>query len=199
MDRLRFAQSLREAVVRAVRDFCDDNPGETPYAFALIQGQVGNYLGFAIATEEGLRRVAAKYDALGYRYQGFPWEVRNNVDELVTWLRWANPDDEWRYGDFSPTFQITESLASLVGDGAFGENAAELEEFCSEVLASLQKDVTWDGLQISRPIVVGVTDGVDPRDFLRTATRCNRYPLVCRLWTEYAAAEELSSRISSPE
>lgn len=59
-----FASQLKHAVVASVKAV----GVETPYAYALVLGQVGNWLGYAVATEEGLRRVAQRYHDLGYRY-----------------------------------------------------------------------------------------------------------------------------------
>lgn len=61
MDRSTFEVHLRAAVIGAFRDFCDQYAAESPYAFAIIEGQCGNYLGYAIATEEGLHRVAGAH------------------------------------------------------------------------------------------------------------------------------------------
>ncbi len=44
-------------------------------------------------------------------------------------------------------------------------------------------------------IVVGFTHGSDPRDFLRTATRANTYPVVRRLWAEWWQKDEVEPRI----
>jgi hypothetical protein len=47
--------------------------------------------------------------------------------------------------------------------------------------------------------LVGSPDVQAPRDFLRTATRANRYPLVQKLWGEHFRGEELSRRIPGPK
>ena len=61
MNRAALTQYLRDAIVTAVRAFRRERPGEQPYAFALVGGQAGNYIGFAIATEEGLGETAKRY------------------------------------------------------------------------------------------------------------------------------------------
>lgn len=75
----------------------------------------------------------------------------------------------------------------------------QLEEFCTDVLTSLQTNVEWQRLQATKTIVAGVTWGVDPRDFLRTATRCNSFTVVQQLWAEYLCVEEHERRIVRPE
>jgi hypothetical protein len=196
MDRSTFATLLRKAIVGAWNDIIHQYSAERPYAFALIGGQCGNYLGYAFATEEGLARIAAEYDRRGYRYQAEEWEEFDNREQLSIWLRWANPDDGWQYGDFPEHFQVEAALRALVDAGALGEDAGELEEFCTEVLASLQQERAW--WPWSGRIVVGFTYGEDPRDYLRTATRANPYALVRKLWAEHCQGEELSLRIPPP-
>jgi hypothetical protein len=171
---------------------------ESPYALAIILGQCGNHLGYAVATEEGLRRVASQYAAKGYRYQGWEWEEFDNLERLATWLRWANPDDGWHYGDFPDRFGVARLLAALVESGAFGENAEGLEEFCTKVLTALQSDPDWISVVAADRVIVGVTSGANPRDFLRTATRANLYGVLRQLWAEHWRGEELSSKIPSP-
>jgi Domain of unknown function (DUF4303) len=196
VDRLAFATLLRQAILGAWAEFIHAQPTDHPYAFALIGGQCGNYLGYAVATEQGLRRIAAHYDGRGYRYQGCEWEDFDNREKLSIWLRWANPDDGWQYGDFPDHFNVLPALAQLVEADAFGEDAEELEEFCTDVVASLQKETAWQPW--SRRVAVGFTYGEDPREFLRTATRANPYPLVRKLWREHWEAEELSDQILAP-
>jgi hypothetical protein len=198
LDRAAFAHRLLHAVIGSLAEFRRQIPDESPYAFALILGQCGNYLGYAVATEEGLRRVASNYAAMGYRYRGREWEKFDNQERLAAWLRWANPDDGWRYGDFPETFEIADALTLLVQAGAFGVDAEELEEFCTNVLAELRSDTAWLGVLSGVRVVVGVTSGEDPRDFLRTATRANEYRSVRQLWAEYWRGEQLNARIMAP-
>lgn len=196
MDRVAFSTLLLQAILGAWDEFADAHALDQPYAFALIGGQAGNYVGYAVATEEGLRRIAAEYEMRGYHYQGSEWETFDNREKLSDWLRWANPDDGWMYGDFTKEFQIQDALDQLVEAGQFGENAEGFEEFCTDVLTALQQERKWQPW--SDRVVLGFTYGEEPRDFLRTATRANPYPLVRRLWAEHWRAEELSSRIPAP-
>jgi hypothetical protein len=198
LNRLEFARVLQRAVVGAFIDFRKQVPDEVPYAFTLILGQAGNYLGYAVATEQGLRRVASRYAALGYRYQGWEWEEFDNIEQLSKWLHWGNPDDGWYYGDFPDRFEVSVALAALVESRAFGEEADQLEEFCTDVMGCLQTDAEWLAVKIDR-LVVGVTYGCDPRDFLRTATRANEFNAVSQLWQEFCLGEDLSSRISNKD
>jgi hypothetical protein len=198
LDRSEFARLLRRAVVGVLREFHQQSPDESPYALAIILGQVGNYLGYAVATEEGLRKVASHYDAKGYRYRGWEWDKFDNLERLATWLRWANPDDGWQYGDFPDRFEVARLLAALVDAEAFGKDAKELEEFCTDVLAALQSDPEWLAVIGTERVIVGVTSGKDSRDFLRTATRANPFGWVRELWWEYQRGEELSRKIPPP-
>jgi hypothetical protein len=199
VNRTKFASVLRDAVVGALSEFRERVPNEVPYAFAIIQDECGEYLGYAIATEQGLQQVASKYDGKGYCYQGNDWEEFDNLEQLTKWLRWANPDDGWHYGNFPERFQVSEQLASLVRCGTFGKDAKELEAFCTDVLGSLQFDRDWTELVAKHRVIVGVTEGEDPRDFLRTASRANGHEAVRQLWAEYRRGEELSGRILPPD
>lgn len=198
MDRSAFSSALRRGIAGALAEFRRQAPDETPYAFAIVMGQCGDYLSYAIATEERLHRVAEKYAATGYRYGGPECDDSSNRDRLAQWLRWANPDDGWYYGDFGDDPGIADGLAGLVRSGTFGEDAEGLEEFCTEVLTALQSDPTWLEAVAGMRVIVGVTSGEDPRDFLRTATRANDYQAVLQLWAEFGRGEELSSQIASP-
>ncbi|VTU00079.1 : DUF4303 [Gemmataceae bacterium] len=198
MTRSDFATTLRAAVVEAMRRFREYSPAESPYALAVILGQCGNYLGHAIASEEGLRRVAAGYAAKGYRYQCEEWEQIDQLERLATWLRWSNPDDGWRYGDFPDSSGVVAALAELVGTGEFGEDANHLEEFATIVLADLHSDPDWQCLTRGHRVYVGVTHGSDPRNFLRTASRANTHDVARDLWGEYWQGDELRNRILSP-
>jgi hypothetical protein len=166
---------------------------DRPYALALVSGQCVEYLGYAIATEAGLRKVAAHYVARGYRYLGWEHERYDNQEKLATWLRWANPDDGWEYGDFPEVLGVKETLKRLVDSGTLTGDDADFEGFCTDMLASLLQVSKWQPW--ANQVFVGFTYGSDPRDFLRTATRANPYPLVLKLWAEYWKGEDISPRI----
>jgi hypothetical protein len=199
MNRLNFATQLSEAVIDALRRFRKEHPDETPYGFAIICGQVGQYLGFAIATEERLLHTAARYGELGYCYEGFEDEPEINIRRLTDWLRWSNPEDGWFFSDFAERFDIAGLLRPLVNEGAFGEAADKLEEFCTEVLGSLQTNHEWIAMQGGGQVITGVTEGQNPDDFLRTATRCNSFNVAKELWSEKWRADECSARIKRPK
>src|SRR5690349_5959474 len=128
MIRLSFGDSLRQAILAALHEFARLHQSETPYAFALVAGQAGNYLGYAVATEQGLLRVATEYERRGYRYQGNDREQFDNREKLAIWLRWANPDDGWTYGDFPERFEVQRVLHQLRESGEFGERGEGFEE-----------------------------------------------------------------------
>jgi hypothetical protein len=191
MDRSTFAEVLKRAVIAGWREFRERHADETPYALALVGSAGSGWLGYAVATEERLQRIAADYEGRGYRYQGWDWEDFDNRERLAAWLRWSNPDDGWRLNEFSERFEVASGLNDLLKTGALGEDGEDLEEFCTDALASICHAPEWRG------VVVGFTYGEDPRDYLRTATRVNRYRTVLRLWREFRRAEELGTRIAS--
>ena len=198
MTRAIFAETLRDAILMALIEFRQQHPSETPYSFALVGGSNEGYLGYAMATEQGLLRQAEQYDLDGYRYQAHDWEQFENRSKLATWLRWANPDDGWMYGDFADRFEVQVALRQLLESGEFPEDGEGFEEFCTEILHSLNELPAWrerSGWMGGEPIIVGFTDGEDPRDFLRTATRANPYPLVLRLWKESGQVDEIEPKI----
>jgi hypothetical protein len=199
VDRASFADELRRDIVAGLRAFREEHADQTPYAYALLGGTAADYLGCAIATEEGLRRVAARYAGRGYRYVLLGSERPATCEELAAWLRWANPDDGWHIGGLPQHKRVQQELGALVKAHGLGEDGADFEEFCTDVLASLQDMPAWQEEMARGRVIVGFTYGSDPRDFLRTATRANPYPVVRRLWTETWKAGELRSRIKAPQ
>lgn len=193
-----FARDLQKAIISSLRNFTKQHPDETPYAYALILGQVGNYLGCAIATEEGLRRIAIQYEEEGYRCKAHSWENVDTVEELQKWLRWEHPDNGWYYEDLPPECNIASALKVLLTSNGLGEEAERLEEFCTNVMSLLSQSSAWQQLQGKKQIIAGVYADDDPRDFLRTATRCNPFQIVKRLWQEVWESEELESKIIPP-
>src|SRR5215218_2675223 len=134
-----FAGRLRKAVLGALADEHQRHPKHTPYGFAIIVGQQDN-LGYALATEQGLRRVASRYFKLGYRYRGNEWSTTDDWTDadhreaLAKWLRWANPDDGWTYGEFAGRFRIQPALTALWDRGTLGRLGDDkLEAFCTDV------------------------------------------------------------------
>jgi hypothetical protein len=196
IDRQMSSELVCQAILAGWAEFVSNHKDDTAYAFALIGGQCANYLGFAIATEQGLLAVAAKYESAGYRYRAEDWQQVDNIEKLAAWLRWANPDDGWFYSDFPEHFLVQAKLDQLSAHGLLGDD--DLEELCTEILASLQNSSAWREAT-NGSVIVGFTYGEDPRDFLRTATRCNPYPLVMQIWTESHIADELALRIERIE
>jgi hypothetical protein len=194
-DRSTLARRLRTSIVEALRRFRQDRPDDHPYAFALIGGQGGDYVGFAVATEQDLLRTARSYAADGYRCnRAFAWAPAEEIERLATWLRWANPDDGWTYGDFDDAGDLSVDLTRLCGDAERPED--ELESFCvDEVLVPLVNDPTWAGGRVLGSLTFGFTTGEDPQQFLRSATRVNAYPRVRDLWRQFEQAEELGRRV----
>ncbi|HET6879580.1 MAG TPA: DUF4303 domain-containing protein [Pirellulales bacterium] len=197
MNHKTFTDSLQVAILQSLLEFRQQHY-DTPYAFALLGSTTADSIDFAIATEEGLRRIAEKYDELGYRYSAHEWERFENIEKLAVWLRWANPDDGWYFGAFPEQFDINANLAELMEAAVPGQEAPDLEELCVGVLASMPSLAGWREAVTGLVLVLGFTYGEDPRDFLRSATRANEYPVVRRLWSEQFFCEEMSSRILSP-
>lgn len=196
MDRAALAQRLRDSVIAAVQSIRYERPAEHPYAFALVGGQAGNYVGFAVATEEGLRETAIKYGERGYRYEGWEWEHADNVERLSVWLPWASPDDGWHYGDFDDSESLCHALRELFARGVLRDDDGSFEAFCAdEVLQPLSRDPHWTRDPLSATLTLGFTYADDPRHFLRSATRANPYPRVLDLWRQHWRAEEIDHRI----
>lgn len=121
---------------------------EKPYAFALIQGQRCNYLGYAVATESALTATVAKYIQNGYRYNGD--RDFADADAVRAMLRWSNPDDGWHYREFRDADIVGRFLAKHNHDDD------SLRSACIEQLKTIALD---------QELTMGVTYGVDPSDF----------------------------------
>ncbi len=100
---------IAQTIADELRRTAAELSSEEPYAFTLIQGQLCNYLGYAVATEAALTAITAKYIAKGYRYLGR--RKLADADAIRAWLRWANPDDGWHYRDFCDAGTIERFLA----------------------------------------------------------------------------------------
>jgi hypothetical protein len=195
MNRSEFAQCLRDSIVLALKQFRENHPAERPYAFTIVGGQV-NWIGYAIATEEGLNQEAKRCFEKGYRYHGCNGEIADDLERLSIWLRWENPDAGWHYGDFENSGTLHNALATLFRHDELADEDDSFEAFCAdEVLAVLTSEARWSGDADNRSIIVGFTYGSDPRDFLRTATRANPYPVVEQLWAENLHSDEIDHRI----
>ena len=79
---------LTHAIIEGYRKFDAGNPEYQAYGLAVVRNAVGTSFHVAIATEQGLEKIAASYD------------YGLSEDEKKTWLRWANPDDGWIRGSF---------------------------------------------------------------------------------------------------
>ena len=145
MIELPIAHELRRTVT--------DLGHEEPYALALIQGQQCNYLGYAVATAVALSATVNRYIAKGYRYHGM--RDISDADAIRAWLRWANPDDGWHYGDFDDSDTIQRFLGTHNDDES-------LRNACIEELQAVapQQDMT-----------LGITYGEDPADFRESVIR----------------------------
>jgi hypothetical protein len=190
-----------ERLIIAMHDFRNDRSRETPYAFALIGGQSRDYVGYAVATEEGLRRVTESYFAMGYR-SGDAGDSDIDMDDqyqdLAAWVRWANPDDGWYQHPLPGSGELGALMRTLVFADGFDDNGYSFEEFSVDVIARLQAEPTWRAAVGTGKVVLGFTYGEDPRDFLRSATRVNPYPIVRRLWSEVWRGESLDITPGEP-
>ena len=124
---------------------------EAPYAFALIQGQQCNYLGYAVATSMALAETVQQYINSGYRYHGT--QALSDSVAIRTWLKWANPDDGWHYCDFEDNGAIREYLDMHKGSDL------SLRKGCLEQLKTV---ITQRGID---DVTLGVTCGEDPEEF----------------------------------
>ena len=191
-----FTNTLNQAVMVSFSRFIQDHWQERPYGLAIITGQMCNYLGFAVATEEGLARTAHKYADLGYRYRAWEWENYDLEEKLRIWLRWANPDDGWYYEDFNTPSDLQPFLDRLCDQEQCDEL---LESMCVDALRVLVRGAQWRELVSPFGTIIGVTAGEDPDDFLRTSTMINEYSIVKQLWGEYRQVRELDPRIQAQQ
>jgi hypothetical protein len=200
VDRVALTNELRVQIVADLRQFRETRPHETVYAYGLLGAPSGQpWLVSVIATEEMLQRTAIRYVEHRYRYRGSMEDRPATAEELATWLRWGNPDDGWYHWGLTDNEHVQRTLIAFSETGGLGENAELFEEFCTDVLTLLQTIAEWREGVIRCPVIVGFTYGSDPRDFLRTATRANPYPLVRQLWQEQARANELGRRLLPPD
>lgn len=191
-----FSITLNDSVIASFSRFVREHPTERPYGLAIITGQSCNYLGFAVATEEGLARAAKEYAECGYCYDAHEWEDYDLEEKLRIWLRWANPDDGWYYEDFNDP----DALQPFLNRFRDHDDCNELlESRCIDAFRVLVCGREWRELTSCSGTIIGLTEGEDPDDFLRTSTMINEYAVVKQLWMEYWQAREIDGRIQRPK
>ncbi|KAI9134620.1 hypothetical protein [Acaryochloris sp. CCMEE 5410] len=153
---------------------------ERPYAFALLLGQQCNYLGYAIATSDSLAKTVENYIELGYRYQGV--QKMSDEEAIRTWLKWANPDDGWHYGDFGGNAAVQRYLDIHNGDDLLLRNS------CFEQLKSVITQYETD-------LTLGVIYGANPEDFRDSVIQIYGKAGHKSLVTEYEAMRRLDADI----
>ena len=173
---------LKNAILNELETFVKNHASDTVYGMAMVMGQLGNYLGLAFATENGLEKISTKY----LNHKTSNWQEQRlytDIENLKTWLKWANPDDGWHYVDFSEKHCIDKYLEELTKEISAEEINKEIEKNCIQALQNKEFE-KFD-------IIFGITYGEDPDDFLRTATQINTLEKVKQLWRDTKAAREL--------
>jgi len=158
-----------------------------PYAVAVIQGQMVEYVLLAVATEDGLAQCAQSYLDSGYRNTENPDEAES-LAALREWLRWANPDDGWatdELDDQEGLAKCLESYRSLPEDQQDGA----LTRDCVSALKELAPKYNEQG------IVLGVTWGEDPQDFHDTAVQINTGERLAAYESEFRSGQVLDPKI----
>lgn len=191
-----FRDRLHAACLQALNDYRREQPAETIYAFALLAGQGGNYLGYQLMTEDLLKNVASEYYENGYRHERAKDDEQ--LQRLCEWMRWQNPDDDWYSDDFDESFALDKDFQKLVyRQKAFGEDAENLVEFCcDDVMATLHDNPAWRAQPELHSIILGVVS--DEAEFFTCCVRCNPFRLATQLFDEKFLSEELDRSISQP-
>jgi hypothetical protein len=191
----RFRNRLHEAILHSLNVYRQEHSTETIYAFALVGGQCGNYLGYQLMTEQRLDSVAEYYYEQGYRHKYTSDNAEEQLQKIRTSMRWQNPEDDWHMDDFADSFEIRQSFEELVyRKNAFGEDARHLVEFCcDDVLASLHQFDEWRRNSELHSIILGVQS--DEADFFTCCVRCNPFHLATKLWHERFTGNELDRSI----
>jgi hypothetical protein len=193
----RIMEALAAGVHEFLAEFRAAWPREAMYSFLFELPCEGTHAHAAVATEEGLTRVAEKYASKGYGISD-----AETLTALRTWLRWAGPEDGWFQGSETHCFDRVSSLL----DEAFAAKYMEmfdgqLNDLALATLGDL--DVRWVfGSAAERErIVLGMCyiggDNSD-EEFLEWAERVNPPAVIERLRHEIDESRAMGERIASP-
>jgi hypothetical protein len=156
---------LLKATIETIKKFKVEHQGEELYSFTFVAPAEGTSVCCAFATEEGLTDIATDYVNNSASARG------NTIDRQRMSLRWLNPDEGWHYYFFDDSFcefwlYPFTNKELLLFDGS-------TETICLEVLKQLNMMNVFGSGTERDSIVIGLTYGSDPDDFLKFAGNVN--------------------------
>ncbi len=161
---------------------------ERPYAFCLLtpaDSDSGPWFASALATERGLEEVVQHYLDRGYSSER--GDARALLNDM---LRWANPDDGWRY-DFESFEQVIAIASSTV-------EVRDWELVCEEALRHVDGRRGFELLAPRPKLTLGVTYGENPEDFLESTANLNPPALAEQAAAEWQRARQAWSALRPP-
>lgn len=173
-------QHIEKAVEKGLKDavhaYRAQHPDHDIYAIALVPSSLGDWVHGAIATEQGLDKVAESYAR-----DGVPKDVCRN------WLRWANPDDGWHQDTASHFEEASKALTAAME----AELLEEFDERISQILIQTLKNLAG---QWGEDLILGLTHGEDPQEYIYWAEQVNAPEHFKKMSAEFKAARELEER-----
>lgn len=193
----RILEALASGVHEFLAEFRAAWPGETMYSLLFELPCEGTHAHAAVATEEGLARIAEKYASKGYRISD-----GETLTALRIWLRWAGPEDGWFQGNETHCFDRVSNLL----DEAFAAKYMEmfdgqLNDLALATLRDLDVRGVFGSTAERERIVLGMCyiggDNSD-EEFLEWAERVNPPAVIERLRREMDESRAMAERIPSP-
>jgi hypothetical protein len=194
----RIQDALATGAQAFLGNFRSTLPGETMYSFLFELPCEGTHAHAAVATEEGLIRVAEKYAGWGYRAKDGDTAVA-----LRTWLRWAGPEDGWfQGGDMDCFVTVSDAVDEAVAAGHMEPFDGQLNTLALAALRAMDARGVF-GVGIERDMVVlGMCyiggDNSD-EEFLGWAEEVNPPAVMSRLRREIKESRATDERIARPK
>lgn len=186
---------IKAAIAKGTREFLTAFrsawSGESMYAFLYEVNCEGDFIHGAVATEEGLARVAGMYESKGYRAK-----TGDTATQLKQWLRWAGPEDGWYQGTDLHCFDdamrlIDQAMAAEL----MKQYDGTLNELALQTLSALRSTGVFDSTTVLGLCYIG-GDNSD-EETLEWAEQVNSTPVMDVLRREMLVSRSTSDQILS--
>jgi hypothetical protein len=171
---------------------------ETIYGILLEAAVEGDNVYAVAGTEEGLSRVAQKYEEKhGYRAQN-----GDTHTFLRKMLRWGSPEDGWYARYDAPFFNRANKLLTRAREaGLIKMFDGTLNELCLKALRELTRAGVFGKPKFKKRPIIGICYvGGDnsEKEFLGWAERVNSPSTLARLRAEMAEGDAASKQVTRP-
>jgi hypothetical protein len=160
------SDKLLQETIATIEKFKIEQQCKKLYSFTFVAAPEGTSVSCAFATEEGLTDIATYY--VNQRRSG---SKVNTIDMERLALRWLNPDEGWHYYFFDDVFNAFWLEPFTNKDLELFDGSTE--SICMDVLKQLNMMHIFGRGAKRDSIIIGLTYGCDPDDFLKFAQHVN--------------------------